>query len=118
MPLEDVHQANLAAVARWVEATPWVEFLASRPEIRSCTSICLKITDTWFNELPAEEQSAVAKKVVSILDKESVGYDFGSYRDAPTGFRIWGGATVDTADIEALLPWLDWAYAEVKDLTR
>ncbi len=106
--------ANLAAIEKWVEASDWAGFLAEDKAIRSNTSICLKITDTWFTSLPADEQAAAAKKIVSLCDAEGVGFDFGAYRDAPTGFRIWGGATVDTADIEALLPWLDWAYAEVK----
>ncbi len=106
--------ANLAAIEKWVEATDWAGFLAEDKAIRSNTSICLKIVDTWFTSLPADQQAAAAKKIVSLCDAEGVGFDFGAYRDAPTGFRIWGGATVDTADIEALLPWLDWAYAEVK----
>ncbi len=106
--------ANLAAIEKWVEASDWAGFLAEDKAIRSNTSICLKIVDTWFTSLPADQQAAAAKKIVSLCDAEGVGFDFGAYRDAPTGFRIWGGATVDTADIEALLPWLDWAYAEVK----
>lgn len=106
--------ANLAAIEKWVEKSDWAGFLAEDKSIRSNTSICLKITDTWFTSLPADQQAAAAKKIVSLCDAEGVGFDFGAYRDAPTGFRIWGGATVDTADIEALLPWLDWAYAEVK----
>ncbi|MDQ8184550.1 phosphoserine transaminase [Pelagicoccus sp. SDUM812002] len=106
--------ANLAAIEKWVESSDWAGFLAEDKAIRSNTSICLKITDAWFTSLPADEQTAAAKKIVSLCDAEGVGFDFGAYRDAPTGFRIWGGATVDTADIEALLPWLDWAYAQVK----
>jgi len=107
-------EANLAAIAAWVEQTDWVEFLAQDPATISNTSICLKITADWYQALPADEQAAKAKQLVSMLDKEDVGYDFGSYRDAPAGLRIWGGATVDTADIEALLPWLDWAFAEIQ----
>ena len=106
--------ANLAAVEAWVEQSDWAGFLAEDKAIRSNTSICLKIVDPWFTALPAEEQAAGAKKIVAMLEKEGVGYDFGAYRDAPTGFRIWGGATVDAADIEALLAWLDWAYEEIK----
>jgi phosphoserine aminotransferase len=104
--------ANLNAVNKWVKTTPWVEFLAEIEEIRSNTSICLKIIDPLYTALSADEQSAVAKKIVSTLDSEGVAYDIGSYRDAPTGIRIWGGATVETKDIESLLPWLDWAYKE------
>lgn len=106
--------ANLSAIDAWVEKSDWIAFLTEDNSLRSNTSICLKIVDTWFTAKPEDEQSAIAKKIVSILESEEIGYDFGSYRDAPTGFRIWGGATVDTADIEALLPWLDWAYSEVK----
>jgi phosphoserine aminotransferase len=107
-------EANLASIARWVEATPWVDFLAARPEIRSCTSICLRIVDPWFEGLAPDEQSATAKKLAALLDGEGVALDIGAYRDAPPGLRIWGGATVENDDIEALLPWLDWAFAETK----
>jgi phosphoserine aminotransferase len=107
-------QANLAAVSRWVERTPWVEFLAADPATRSSTSICLKIVDGWFAGLALEEQPKVLKKIVLLLDAEGAGYDVGSYRDAPAGLRLWGGATVSESDLEALFPWLDWAYAEVK----
>jgi phosphoserine aminotransferase len=105
--------ANLAAIAAWVEKTPWVEFLAREPNTRSCTSICLQITDPRFAaQDPAAQQKTIAA-LVALLEKEGVAYDVGSYRDAPPGLRIWGGATVETSDVEALLPWLDWAFAEV-----
>jgi phosphoserine aminotransferase len=107
-------EANLATIARWVEATPWVDFLATRPETRSCTSICLRITDAWFQGLAADEQTATAKSMAILLDDEGVAFDIGAYRDAPPGLRIWGGATVENADVEALLPWLDWAFRETK----
>ena len=107
-------EANLAAVGAWVAATPWVEFLAEDPATRSCTSICLKIVDPWFAGMATDEQSKVLKKMVALLDDEGVAMDVGSYRDAPAGLRLWGGATVDTADLEAAFPWLDWAYAEIK----
>ncbi|MDF1566349.1 MAG: phosphoserine transaminase [Deltaproteobacteria bacterium] len=107
-------EANLAAIAAWVEKTDWVDFLTSDPAVRSSTSICLKIVDPWFQGLDKDAQAAAAKKIVSLLDAEGAGYDLGSYRDAPPGIRIWGGATVETSDIEALLPWLDWAFEEVK----
>ncbi len=106
--------ANLAAIEQWVEQSDWAGFLAEDKAIRSNTSICLKIVDPWFTAKSPEDQAAGAKKIVSMLEKEGVAFDFGAYRDAPTGFRIWGGATVDTADIKALLPWLDWAYAQLK----
>ncbi|GAB4247316.1 MAG: phosphoserine transaminase [Thermoleophilia bacterium] len=107
-------QRNLAAVAAWVERTEWVDFLAEDPATRSCTSICLKIVDPWFTGLEAEAQAKVAKDVVALLEAEGAAYDVGSYRDAPAGLRLWGGATVETADLEACFPWLDWAYGEVK----
>lgn len=107
-------EANLKAVVDWADSRDWIDFLAEDPATRSNTSICLKITADWYQALPEDEQAAKAKQLVSLLEKEEVGYDFGSYRDAPAGIRIWGGATVDTADIEALLPWLDWAFEEIK----
>jgi phosphoserine aminotransferase len=107
-------EANLAAIAAWVEKTDWVDFLAEEPATISNTSICLKIVAPWFQALPADEQAAKEKQLVSLLDKEDAGYDFGSYRDAPSGLRIWGGATVDTSDLDALLPWLDWAFEEIQ----
>jgi len=107
-------EANLAAVAAWAERTPWVDFLAIDPATRSCTSICLRITASWFSVLPPDEQAKTAKRLTSLLDKEGVAFDIAAYRDAPPGLRIWGGATVETADIERLLPWLDWAYAQVQ----
>ena len=92
-----------------------MDFLAESVETRSSTSICLKITAPWYQALAPEEQAAKAKQIVKLLDAEGVGYDFGSYRDAPPGIRIWGGATVDTADIQAFLPWLDWAFAQIQN---
>ena len=103
-------EANLGAIARWVARTPWADFLANDAATRSCTSICLKIVAPWFAALAAPAQAQAAKKLASVLEKEGVAYDIASYRDAPPGLRIWGGATVETADIESLLPWLDWAY--------
>lgn len=105
-------QANLDALVAWVERTPWVAFLAEHLEICSNTSICLKIVDPAYMALSEADQAAKAKKLADLLDKEGVAYDIASYRDAPPGLRIWGGATVETSDIAALLPWLDWAYAQ------
>ncbi len=107
-------QANLAAVTRWANQSAWAGFLVEDPAIRSCTSICLKIIDAWFMGLSPDAQTEAAKKIASLLEKEGVAYDIGSYRDAPPGLRLWGGATVETSDLEALFPWLDWAWAEVK----
>lgn len=107
-------EANLSAIARWVEQSNWAAFLAEKRETRSCTSICLKIIDSWFTDLSLERQTECAKKLAKLLEKQEVAFDIAAYRSAPAGIRIWGGATVETADIEALLPWLDWAYASVK----
>jgi len=107
-------EANLSAVVSWVESASWVDFLVKDPAIRSCTSICLKIVDPWFTSLPAEESAPTAKKVAALLEKEGAAYDINSYRAAPPGLRIWGGATVETSDLKALFPWLDWAFEEVR----
>lgn len=105
--------ANLAAVRRWVAESSWAEFLANDPATRSCTSICLKIVAPWFTRLDAAEQARAAKRLAALLESEAVAYDVAAYRDAPPGLRIWGGATVETSDVEALLPWLDWAHATI-----
>ena len=107
-------EANLAAIAAWVERTPWVDFLARDPRTRSCTSICLQISDPAFRALDGAGRAKLIKNLVALLEKEGVALDVASYRDAPPGLRIWGGATVEREDIEALLPWLDWAWAEVR----
>jgi phosphoserine aminotransferase len=107
-------ESNLAELARWVERTPWVDFLAADPSIRSCTSVCLKIVDPWFTAQSKEAQAAIPKKIAALLDAEKVAFDIDGYRDAPPGLRIWAGSTVETADIAALCPWLDWAYRTVK----
>ena len=107
-------EANLKAIADWVARSEWAGFLAADPATRSSTSICLTITDPWFQRMDAAAQAAVPKKIAALLEAEGVAYDINGYRDAPPGLRIWGGATVETADIEALLPWLDWAFAEEK----
>ncbi len=107
-------EANLAAIADWVAAGAGYGFLAQDAATRSCTSICLTITAPWFTALAADAQATAAKKIASLLEKEGVALDAGAYRDAPPGLRIWGGATVETADIKALLPWLDWALASVQ----
>lgn len=107
-------QKNLAVISEWVAKTPWIEFLARQEEYRSSTSICLKIVDPWFTALDAAEQKATLAKMTQQLEDENVAYDITSYRDAPLGLRIWGGATVEAVAIEALLPWLDWIFATVK----
>lgn len=107
-------QANLDAVTRWVESSDWVGFLCEDEASRSSTSICLKITDPWAAERDDDVVAKTVKAATKRLDKEGVAFDIGSYRDAPTGLRLWGGATVDTADLERLFAWLDWAWSEAK----
>jgi phosphoserine aminotransferase len=104
-------EANLACIADWVARTPWVDFLAEVPATRSSTSICLKFAAPWVQALDAEAQAGLAKRLAGALEKQGVALDAANYRDAPPGLRIWGGATVETADIAALLPWIDWAFA-------
>jgi len=105
---------NAQAVTDWVERTPWVDFLASVPETRSNTSVCLRVADAEIASRSLEEQAAFAGKMVKLLEKEGVAYDIGAYRDAPPGLRLWCGATVETSNLEALLPWLDWAFATLR----
>jgi phosphoserine aminotransferase len=107
-------EGNLAAIAAWVERTPWIDFLVADPKIRSCTSVCLKIVADGFDRLPKEEQWAQVKKIEALLDAEGVAYDIAGHRDAVPGLRIWCGATIERSDVEALLPWLDWAFAEAR----
>ncbi|MER2633710.1 MAG: phosphoserine transaminase [Rhizobiaceae bacterium] len=105
--------ANLAAIETWVARTPWAEFLAEDPATRSHTSVCLKIADPVFRTFPPERQAAITKRLAGLLEKEEAGFDVGAYRDAPPGLRLWAGATVETSDLDALFPWLDWAWASV-----
>ena len=112
--LVDRSQANLAAIKTWVAKSDWIEFLATDPATISSTSICLGIVDDWFSEQEKDVQRTLIKSMVSKLESEGVALDIGGYRDAPPGLRIWGGGTIEVSDIEALLPWLDWAYAEMK----
>ncbi|MEM7261394.1 MAG: phosphoserine transaminase [Planctomycetota bacterium] len=107
--------ANLRAVEAWVDRTEWIDFLAQNSASRSSTSICLVVSDPWFTEKSGEEQKSIAKAVAGLLETEKVAYDINAYRDAPAGFRIWGGSTVETSDLEALFPWIEWAYDAVKN---
>jgi phosphoserine aminotransferase len=107
--------ANTKAIADWVRRTPWVEFLARDPAIRSNTSVCLEIVDPAVTKLPADAQGAFAKSLTALIEKEGAGYDLAYYRDAPPGLRIWCGATVEASDVEALTQWLDWAFGKTKD---
>src|SRR5215471_5930643 len=107
--------ANAKVIADWVAATPWIEFLARDPALRSNTSVCLKVVDPSVGKLSAEAQAAFVKGIAAALEKEGIAYDIDAYRDAPPGLRIWCGSTVERADVEALTLWLDWAFAETKD---
>jgi phosphoserine aminotransferase len=102
---------NLGVLEAWTQRTTWAAFLAEDPALRSNTSVCLKVIDPRVAGLSDEAQADFAKKLASVLEKEGVALDVGGYRDAPPGLRIWCGATVDTADLDALTPWLDWAFA-------
>jgi len=105
---------NASVIGAWVAKTPWVRFLAVDERIRSCTSVCLAFTDADFAALPRESQAEFIKRFAGLLEKEGVAYDIAGHRDAPPGLRIWAGATVERSDIEALMPWLDWAYGELR----
>ena len=104
--------ANLGVLDAWVAKTPWVAFLAEDQAIRSNTSVCLKVIDPAVETLPEDGQAAFAKRLAQVLEKEGVALDIGGYRDAPPGLRIWCGATVEQEDLEALTPWLDWAFTQ------
>jgi phosphoserine aminotransferase len=106
--------ANTEVIADWVAKTHWIGFLAKDAATRSNTSVCLKVVDPAVMALSADAQAAFAKELATRLEKEAVAYDIGAYRDAPAGLRIWCGATVERADVEALTHWLDWAYAQAK----
>ncbi len=106
--------ANLATVAEWVATSDWAAFLAEDEDIRSPTAICLRIVAPWFVTLDAAAQAVAAKRMAALVESEGAGFDLASYRDAPPGFRIWGGATVERANVAAVLPWLDWAVASVR----
>ena len=106
--------ANAEVIHRFVAANDWIANLAVKPETRSNTSVCLKIADNDVSALDADAQAAFAKGVVALLEKEGVAFDIGHYRDAPSGLRIWAGATIETSDMEALMPWLTWAFETQK----
>jgi phosphoserine aminotransferase len=106
--------ANTKVLADWAAKTPWVDFLATKAEVRSNTSVCLKVVDPAITSLSADAQAAFAKALSGLIEKEGAGLDLGYYRDAPPGLRIWCGATVEASDVEALVPWLDWAFTEAK----
>ena len=111
-------EGHLAAVAGWVEHTPWLQFLAEEPATRSCTSIQLSIVDPWFLGLSEEQRFRTVRAMTARLEAEGVGYDLASHRASPPGIRIWAGATVERSDVEALLPWLDWAWEEQRGAAK
>lgn len=106
--------ANAKVIADFVAANDWIANLAVKAETASNTSVCLKITDKDVLALDADGQANFAKGIVSLLDKEGVAYDIGHYRDAPSGLRVWAGATIETADMQKLMPWLSWAFSTQK----
>jgi phosphoserine aminotransferase len=106
--------ANTKVLADWKAKTPWIDFLASDPAVRSNTSVCLKVVDPAITSLTPDAQADFAKKLVALVEKEGAGYDFAHYRDAPAGLRIWCGATVEAKDVALLTQWIDWAFAETK----
>jgi phosphoserine aminotransferase len=106
--------ANARVIADWVARTPWVDFAAGVPETRSNSSVCLKLVDPDVLALPEALRAEFPRRIAALLDEEDVAKDIASYRDAPPGLRIWTGATIERSDVEALMPWLDWGYAQVK----
>jgi phosphoserine aminotransferase len=105
-------EANLAAIETWAGASGWATFLAGSKRIRSCTSVCVKIAEAAVAHLDDAGRSNLPKKIAALLEAEAVAFDIDAYRDAPPGLRIWAGATIERADLEALFPWLDWAFAQ------
>ncbi len=111
-------EGNLAAVAAWAEHTPWLDFLAEDKATRSCTSIQLAITEPWFTALPEDARFRTVRSMTARIEAEGAGYDLASHRASPPGIRIWAGATVERSDVEALLPWLDWAWEQERDAAK
>ena len=105
-------RANFDVIDAWVARTPWIDWLARVPATRSPTSMCLRVVDADFAALPADQRQQAIKTMAARLEDEGAAFDIGNYRSAPPGFRLWGGATVEASDLEALTPWLDWAFAE------
>ena len=107
-------QTNLAQIESWIETAPWIDFLANDARTRSCTSVCLKIIDPWFEGLGDDDRWAVVRGMVARLEAEGVALDINGHREAPPGLRIWTGSTIEAADVAALMPWLDWSFGETK----
>jgi phosphoserine aminotransferase len=107
--------ANAQIVKDWIEATPWLRNMASDPALQTNTGVCMVFQGDWYESLSGEDQAAVPKKIVKMLEERNVGFDFNGYRDAPPSLRIWCGSTVEQEDIKRLLPWIEWAYEKVKN---
>ncbi|MEK9671047.1 MAG: phosphoserine transaminase [Rhodospirillaceae bacterium] len=108
-------QSNFKAVERWVDRTPWIDFVAQDPTYRSKTSVCLKVVDPAFDGMETEELRKQLRRIPKMVEAEGAGYDFSEHKAAPPGFRIWCGSTVETSDLEALFPWIEWAFHQVRD---
>ncbi|MDP6681371.1 MAG: phosphoserine transaminase [Pelagibacteraceae bacterium] len=113
--LKKISNKNLQIVTDWVNNSDWIEFMCSEPKTRSSTSITLQIKDEWFNQFSEDEQKDLIKKIVSQLYEENVVHDINSYPKAPPSLRLWGGPTVNNDDMKMLLPWIDWAYKNVRN---
>ena len=105
---------NAAAIADWVGKTDWIDFLCAQEALRSNTSVCLNITDSQIAAMDHADQWAFVKKMGALLEEQDAAYDLGAYKDAPPGLRIWAGSTVERSNLEALFPWLDWAFEQAK----
>ncbi|MEE3041824.1 MAG: phosphoserine transaminase [Candidatus Latescibacterota bacterium] len=105
---------NLNVFEKWVAQRSWIDFLALQQATRSSTSICFRIVDEWYESLSDAGQASKAKDLVKLMEAEQVAYDIGAYRDAPPGLRIWGGSTIETADVAALTSWLDWGFEQIR----
>ncbi|MBT7943786.1 MAG: aminotransferase class V-fold PLP-dependent enzyme, partial [Alphaproteobacteria bacterium] len=110
-------EANAQATFAWVDSADWIDFLAIDPAFRSKTSVTLQITDPWLAEQDEDFQKAVGKRLGAVLDQEGAAFDIGNHMAAPPGLRLWNGATVETSDLEAVFPWLDWGWATLKEKT-
>ena len=111
------NRQNFSIIAEWVEITPWIDFLANSANICSSTSVCLRIVDPWFLSLASPGRRSFVNNVCNLLQEEGAAFDINGYRDAPPGIRIWAGSTVEKDNVLLLLPWLEWAFAHVKEVT-
>ena len=107
--------ANAKIVTDWIESTPWLRNMVADPALRTNTGVCMVFQGDWYENLSEEDKAAVPKKIAGKLEELDVGYDFNGYRDAPPGLRIWCGGSVEQEDLKRLLPWIEWAYAELKN---